>query len=76
MTTMAVDRLITALRDWPSDDVAELLDVARVIEGPRKGVYEMSPEERSAVNEGLAEARRGDLLSDAQMDAVWARLGA
>ena len=72
----SIEKLITALREWPSDDVAELLDVARLIEARRSGVYEMTSDERSAVEEGLAQARSGEFVSDQQMEAIWSRLGA
>jgi len=33
------------------------------------GVYVMSDEERAAVREGLEQARRGEFVSDEEMDA-------
>ena len=43
--------------------------LAREIESRRMGVYVMSDEERAAVREGLEQARRGEFVSDEEMDA-------
>jgi predicted transcriptional regulator len=35
----------------------------------------MSDEERAAVQEGLEQARRGEFVSDDEMDAFWKKYG-
>jgi hypothetical protein len=40
-----------------------------------RGVYVMDDEERAAVEEALEQARRGEFVSDDEMDAFWKRLG-
>ena len=49
---------------WPREDQEELAEFAREIEARRTGVYTMSDEERIAVGRGLAEADRGEFVSD------------
>jgi predicted transcriptional regulator len=49
---------------WPREDQEELAEFAREIEARRTGVYTMSDEERIAVGWGLAEADRGEFVSD------------
>ena len=49
---------------WPLEDQQELAEYAREIEARRTGVYTMSDDERAAVANGLAEADRGEFVSD------------
>ncbi|WP_213290115.1 hypothetical protein [Bradyrhizobium sp. sGM-13] len=49
---------------WPLEDQEELAEYAREIEARRTGIYTMSDDERSAVGKGLAEADRGEFVSD------------
>jgi hypothetical protein len=49
---------------WPLEDQEELAEYAREIEARRTGVYTMSDQERVAVSKGLAEADRGQFVSE------------
>jgi predicted transcriptional regulator len=49
---------------WPLEDQQELAEYAREIEARRTGVYTMSDDERVAVQQGLAEADRGEFVPD------------
>jgi len=49
---------------WPQEDQEELAEYAREIEARRTGVYTMSDGERAAVGKGLAEADRGEFVSE------------
>jgi hypothetical protein len=62
-------------RFWPQEDQEELIEIACAIEARRTGVYVMSDEERAAVQEGLAEADRGEFVPDQEMEAFWRRPG-
>ena len=55
---------------WPREDQEELAEFAREIEARRTGIYTMSDEERLAVARGLAEADRGEFVSDMQIAEV------
>ena len=67
--------LIESVRAWPEEDQAELASYAREIEARRTGMYVMTDDERAAVNAGLAQVRRGEFVSDADIQALWKRLG-
>lgn len=58
---------------WPKKAQEELARAAQEIEQKHVGVYKLSEEERAAVEEGLAEAKRGEFVSDEDMDAFWNR---
>jgi hypothetical protein len=60
---------------WPAEDIQELEDYARVIEARRTGIYVMSDDERAAVLRGLEQARRGEFVSDEDVEAFWKRCG-
>jgi predicted transcriptional regulator len=49
--------------------------MVRILEAGRKGLYVMDHEERSAVREGLEEARRGEFVSDDETEAFWKKIG-
>ena len=49
---------------WPEEDQEELAEYAREIEARRSGIYTMSDDERAMVRKGLAEADRGEFMSD------------
>ena len=49
---------------WPPEDQDELAEFAREIEARRTGIYKLSDDERSAAGRGLAEADRGEFVSD------------
>ena len=56
--------------DWRQEDAALMLQ-----EMERQGteIYHLSDEERAAVKEGLAEADRGEFVSDEDMEKFWKR---
>jgi predicted transcriptional regulator len=67
--------LLDRVASWPAEDIQELEDYARVIEARRTGVYVMSDDERAAVMRGLEQARRGEFVSDEEVEAFWKRCG-
>lgn len=56
--------MIEHAETWPREDQEELVEYAREIEARRTGIYTMSDDERAAVGKGLAEADRGEFVSD------------
>ena len=75
MTKEQINAVLESVRSWPQQDQEELAELAREIEARRTGVYVMSEEERAAVHEGLEQARRGEFVSDDEMNALWKRYG-
>ena len=66
-----VKDLLRQVESWPEEDREELAEVARVIEARRTGVYRLSDEERAAVREGMAAARRGEFVPDDEMEKFY-----
>lgn len=70
-----LEKALEAVRTWPverQDAAAEVLEhMDRLATAP----YELSPEERTDLEEALAEARRGEFASDAEVAAMLARHG-
>lgn len=64
MTTKALKEVLQHAATWPVEDQNDLAEYAREIEARRTGVYTMSDDERAAVGRGLAEADRGEFVSD------------
>jgi hypothetical protein len=59
------------VESWPEEDQDELAEVAREIEARRKGVYDLSGDERAAI----ADARKGAFASAEDVAAFWKRHG-
>jgi predicted transcriptional regulator len=75
MTKEQFNAVLEAARSWSEEDQQELAEYAREIEARRTGVYIMNDEEWAAVREGLEQARRGEFVSDDEMDAFWKKIG-
>jgi hypothetical protein len=63
--------LLERVQSWPEEDQEELAEVAREIESRRGGVYRLSDDERTAVRAGMDAARRGEFVSDQEMDEFY-----
>ena len=70
-----LQRLLPVIEQWPDEDQEALAEAAREIEALRTGVYSTSAEEEAAAAEGLAQAERGEFVSDEQIAEVWKRFG-
>lgn len=73
--TKKLAQAVESAKAWPADQqnaAADLLDkLGRLAEHP----YEPSDEELAEIEAGLAEARRGEFASDAEVAALFARYG-
>jgi hypothetical protein len=56
--------VLEQVASWPEQDQDELAEYAREIEARRTGVYVLSDEEWADLQEGIAQADRGELVSD------------
>lgn len=64
----ALEQAIAKVRALPEEKqqvAAELLEELAAVE-----IYEMSNDERQAVSEGMAEADRGEFISDAEAETL------
>ena len=64
MVTKVLREVIEQAETWPPEDQEALAEYAREIQARRTGVYMMSDDERAAVRRGLAQADRGEFVSD------------
>ena len=63
-------------KTWPREDQEALAAYAFELEAERSGgVYVMTAEERAAVAQGLAQAKRGEFATDDDMRALRKRFG-
>ena len=75
MTKEQINAALEKVYSWPEEDQEEFIAIAREIEARRQGVYIMDADERAAVREGLEQARRGEFVSEEEMDAFWKKIG-
>ena len=68
-----VKTMLSRVERWPEEDQDELAQVAVEIEARRHGVYHASPEELQAIDEALAAVARGEIASDEEVEAVFAK---
>ena len=66
-----MEKAIAALRRLPEDRQDELAEM--LLSASDGAVYTLTPEERAAVEEGLAEAKAGNFVSDATMSALFSK---
>jgi hypothetical protein len=71
---MLLDQAIAKVRELPEDEqelaAQALLMFAKLA---KRGVYRLSPDERAAIAESRAPVRRGELATDVEVEAAYAR---
>ncbi|MFL5055890.1 MAG: hypothetical protein ACJ8DE_11660 [Microvirga sp.] len=65
--------LLSRLEGLSPEAEAEIVRSIVDIANRHQGVYRLSPEERAAIEEGLAQAERGAFVSDEDMAAFFER---
>jgi hypothetical protein len=63
--------MLRHVETWPEEDQQELAEVAREIEARRKGVYDLSEDERATIDD----ARKSGFASEKDVAAFWKRHG-
>ena len=66
-----LDRVLT----WPPERQQEAAELLWTLEAHEGEFYHPSDDEWAAIREGLEQARRGDLVPDAEMEAFWKSRG-
>ena len=68
-------KLLDQVASWPERDQEELAEYAREIEARRTGVYVVSDEEWADLQEGIAQADRGEFVPDEVVEKADKRHG-
>jgi len=71
--TINLRKVLARAENWSEQDQEELAQVALEIEARRHGVYHASADELKAIDEGLAAIARGEIASDEEVEAVFAK---
>ena len=71
MTNDQLESLMGRVATWPKTAQQKLVRAVKDIESEDVGVYVLSADERTAVAEGLAQADRGEFVSEVEMDAFF-----
>ena len=66
-------RVLARAERWSEDEQEELAQVALEIEARRHGLYSATPDELAAIDEALSAVERGEIASEAELEAVFAR---
>jgi hypothetical protein len=72
--TKTARQLLQRVASWPEEDVETLEAFARHIEARRTGEYHPSHDELRAIDEAIAELDRGEVASEAEVNAAYAKL--
>jgi hypothetical protein len=70
-----LEKALEAVRQWTPDRQDAAAEVLEHMNRLATAPYELSPEERADLEDALAEARRGEFASDAEVAAMFARHG-
>ncbi len=73
-TTKLLDRAIEAARELPAemqDEIAEIL--LRFMGKDDEGVYQLTPEEEADLEEADREIERGEIATEENVRAMWAK---
>jgi predicted transcriptional regulator len=73
MTKAEIDQVLERVKTWPPERQEEAVHVLLEMEAEVTGVYQLSDEERAAIEEGMAQARRGEFASDEEVAALFDR---
>ncbi len=67
-TNQKLEALLHKADRWPDDDKQDLITYARGIEARQSDVYMLSHAERTAAEEGIAEADAGEFASNQELN--------
>lgn len=73
MPPSANSSVLDRARLWPAERRREAERLLEAMEHAGAEIYRLSDEERRFVEEGLAEALRGELVPEEEMEAFWRR---
>lgn len=69
----ALEEILDRVRTWPNDRQEEAARLLAALENSSESEHQRIDVEIALVEVGLAQAKRGEFVSDADMDAFWKR---
>jgi predicted transcriptional regulator len=76
MTKAEIEGVFERVRTWPEERQRDAAAVLLQLEAEGTDVYVLSEEEREAIDEGIAEADRGEFATAEEVEAVLGRFRA
>ena len=73
--TKLLEKAIAQARALPPEDQDALAAVLLAMTDEGAGIVPLDDEARDAIREGLQQARRGEFVPDAEIEALWRRFG-
>ena len=73
--TDLMEKALAAIRTWPAERQDEAAEMLLALDRMGSDPYRASADELKAIDEGLEQLRRGELASDAEVEAAFARFG-
>lgn len=71
--TINLKNVLARAETWSEQDQEELAQVALEIEARRHGLYRATSDELKAIDEALEAVARGEIASDEEVEAVFAK---
>ena len=73
--TNQLSEMLEKVKKWPQWRQEDAVRMLEHMEQQGSEIYHLSDEERAAVKEGLAEIERGEIATDKEVAAVYAKYG-
>ena len=73
MTKEKLDAVLDRVRSWPEARQEDAVNMLLTMEKLGAQPYRLSPEERTEIEAALAEFSRGEVASDEEVEALFAR---
>ena len=73
MTKDQIDAVLDRVKTWPPERQEDAARVLLQMEAASTEVYILSDDERAAIEEGMAQARRGEFATDVEVAALFDR---
>ena len=71
--TNLMEKALAAVRRWPASRQDEAAELLLALDRLGDGAYVASAEELAAIDEALAQVRRGEFATDEDVEAAFAR---
>jgi predicted transcriptional regulator len=70
---ISLKKMLARAETWSEEDREELAQASLEIEARRHGNYQATEEELKPIDEGLAAVERGDIASEEEVEALFAK---